>query len=303
VKPVDFELFRPATLGEALDLLAEHGEDAKVLAGGQSLIPLLNFRLARPDYVVDIGAISSLRAVRRTSDGVTIGATVTHAQASRSTIVAQDVPLMTAALRHVAHTAIRNRGTVGGSIAHSDPAAELPAVARALDAELVAISVRGTRVIRAEDFFVSNLVTSLEPDELLTEIRLPAVSVNRGAAFLEVGRRRGDFALAGAGADLRFDTDGRVVDARIAVTGVSAVPYRAADAEALLLGRVPDKTLAESVAASVREGVDPAGDLHATAEYRRHVAGTLAGRAMLAAHRAATTLDNERNDQNDLRTA
>lgn len=303
MKPVDFELFRPTTLREALELLSTHGEDIKVLAGGQSLIPLLNFRLARPDYVVDIGRIASLRAIRRSSGGVTIGAMVTHSQASRSSAVVQDVPLMAAALRHVAHTAIRNRGTIGGSVAHSDPAAELPAVMRALDAGVVATSVRGTRVIPAEHFFVSNLVTTLEPDELLTEIRLPVVSGTRGAAFLEVGRRRGDFALAGAGADLRYDAGGNVQDARIAVTGVGAVPFRATEAEALLVGRVPDKGLADEVAASVRRAVDPSGDLHATAEYRQHVSGTLAGRAVLAAHRQVAAHDNDWNALNDLRTA
>jgi carbon-monoxide dehydrogenase medium subunit len=290
MKPVDFELHRPETLDEALSLLAEHGAEGKVLAGGQSLVPLLNFRLARPEHLVDLGRIASLTILRRTADRLSIGAMVTHERAERSPAVAEAAPLMARAFPHIAHQAIRTRGTVGGSIAHGDPAAELPAVAVALDAVMVAVGPRGRREIAAKDFFVANLVTALADDELLTEVHVRPATGATGAAFEEVGRRQGDFALVGAGAQVRLADDGTVADARICLTGVSPVPHRATEAESLLVGHRPDADRVAAAAQQVRSAINPSSDLHATGDYRRDVAGTLVERAVAtAAERAAST--------------
>ncbi|MCU1605811.1 MAG: Carbon-monoxide dehydrogenase (acceptor) [Modestobacter sp.] len=294
MKPVDFELHRPDTLAEAVALLAEHGEDSKVLAGGQSLVPLLNFRLARPEHLIDLGRIASLTTLRRTSERLQIGAMVTHAQAERSAAVAAAAPLMSRAIPHIAHQAIRARGTVGGSIAHGDPAAELPAVAVALDAEMVVVGPRGTRHVPAAEFFRANLVTALDSDEVLTAIWVRPPTGRTGAAFDEVGRRRGDFALVGAGAQVRLDADGAVAEARIALTGVSPTPRRVMEAEAVLVGQRLDPDRLRAAADATRQAVHPSGDLHATADYRRDVAGTLVHRVVaVAAQRAATATAEE----------
>lgn len=289
MKPVDFTLHRPSTLTEALHLLAEYGDDAKVLAGGQSLIPLLNFRLARPEHLIDLSEVRQLATLRRTRDEVISGAMVTYRHAELSLAVTDAVPLLAAALPHVAHRPVRARGTIGGSIAHADPAAELPAVVTALDATIVASSVRGTRTIPARQFFVSNLVTVLAADEILTEIRFPAAGPGAGAAFEEVSRRRGDFALVGAGAQVTVNEDGTLARTQIALTGVAATPVRATVAEDLLTNAAPTPERLEQAAEAVRAAIDPSGDLHAPGEYRRHVAGTLVARTVAAAVRNATS--------------
>ncbi|GEL26294.1 carbon monoxide dehydrogenase [Pseudonocardia sulfidoxydans NBRC 16205] len=287
MKPIDFHLHRPTTLAEAIALLAEHGDDAKVLAGGQSLLPLLNFRLARPEHVVDLGRLTTLRTTRRTTDGLTLGAMVTYARAEASRAVAEDAPLLAAALPFVAHKPVRARGTVGGSIAHGDPAAELPAVIRALDAVMVAAGPRGVRRIPAAEFFVGNLVTALEVDEILTGIDVARPARGTGAAFTEVGRRQGDFALVGAGAQVTV-ADGVVVDVRIALTGIAGVPHRATEAETLLTGVPPADLDLDAAADATRAVIAPSGDLHATADYRRDVAGVLLGRVVATAVERAT---------------
>lgn len=289
MKPVDFELHRPETIEETVALLAEYGEEGKVLAGGQSLVPLLNFRLARPEHVIDLGRVQSLTEVRLTPQLLSIGAMVTYARAERSPEVAEAAPMITRAIPNIAHQAIRARGTVGGSVSHGDPAAELTAVAVALDATMIIVGPRGTREVPARDFFIANLVTSLEVDEVLTEVRLPPCGDDTGAAFEEVARRQGDFALVGAGAQIQIDEEGAVADARICLTGVSSKPYRASQAENLLVGHplTPDRL--ESAAHVVRANISPHSDLHATADYRRDVAGTLVSRAVeMAAARAVS---------------
>lgn len=291
MKPVDFDLHRPETLKDALDLLAEHA-DAKVLAGGQSLIPLLNFRLARPEHLIDLNRIASLRTIKRTRVGLAMGAMVRYAQAERSAAVARDAPLLAAAIPHIAHAAIRARGTIGGSLAHGDPAAELPAVATALDATLVVAGPRGERRIAARDFFLGNLVTALQPDEILVEIHFDRAPDNTGAAFHEVARRRGDFALVGAAVQVSMRS-GCISQARICLTGVSAVPYRVTAAEEILVGQSVDEALLEEVGAITREAVNPSADLHATAEYRRDVAGTLVARAVRSACEKTTVGKDE----------
>lgn len=287
MKPVDFDLHRPESLEQAIGLLSEHGEESKVLAGGQSLVPLLNFRLARPEHLVDLSRIASLGAIRRSAAGLSVGAMVTHAQAQASSAVADGAPLMAAALPHIAHQAIRARGTVGGSIAHGDPAAELPAVVTALDATIVARGPRGVREIAARDFFLANLVTVLEFDEILTEIRIAPPVGPTGAAFEEVARRQGDFALVGAGAQISLAEDLSIHDIRICLTGVSPTPHRAVEAESLVIGRELEAGRLDSAVDAVRSALTPSGDLHATADYRRNVAGTLVARVVKEAARLA----------------
>jgi carbon-monoxide dehydrogenase medium subunit len=287
MKPVDFHLYRPETRAEAVALLHEHAEDVKVLAGGQSLVPLLNFRLARPGHLVDIGRIASLAGVRRTPTELVIGAMVRHAQAERSLAVAVDAPLLAAALPNIAHPPIRNRGTVGGSLAHADPAAELPSVAMALDAVFVAESVRGRREIPAAEFFRTHLTTTLDADELLTEIRFPTAAPATGAAFLEVARRRGDFALVGVAVQVTLDGE-RIVDARVCFTGVDQIPYRCREAEAALLGATASSPMVRDAADAARAGMRPSGDLHATGAYRKDVSGTLLIRGVTEAARRAS---------------
>jgi carbon-monoxide dehydrogenase medium subunit len=290
MKPVDFHLHQPQTLDEALALLAEYGDDGKVLAGGQSLVPLLNFRLARPGHLVDIARIASLARLRRTPGELVVGPMVRHAVAERSPGVASHSPLLAAALPNIAHPPIRARGTIGGSLAHADPAAELPSVAAALDATFVAASVRGQREIAAAEFFRSHLTTALEPDELLVEIRFPAAKPSTGAAFQEVGRRRGDFALVGVG--VQVTTDGDVItDARVGFSGVAAIPLRCTAAEQELRGRPATEEALRAAVAAAGEAVRPSSDLHATADYRRHVAGVLLARAVHEAHQRARTTD------------
>jgi aerobic carbon-monoxide dehydrogenase medium subunit len=287
VKPVDFDLHQPATVEEVLTLLARHADDARVLAGGQSLVPLLNFRLARPGHVIDIGRLSALGNLDETPAGLVVGAMVRQSRAERSSAVGARCPLLAAALPWIAHPPIRSRGTVCGSLAHADPAAELPAVAVALDATFVAVSARGRREIAAADFYQGYLTTALRPDELLAAVRFPAAAPGTGAAFCEVSRRRGDFAMAGAGAQVTLE-DGAIADARICFSGVAAVPLRCAGSEQALLGSRADLgtlRLAADAAASI---LDPADDLHATAGYRKHVAGVLLRRAVAEAYGSAS---------------
>lgn len=294
MKPVDFTLHRPDSLDEAIEVLAAHPEEAKVLAGGQSLVPLLNFRLARPEHLVDLGRVAPLAQLRRTRDELVVGSMVRQAFVERSAGVREHAPLLAAALPHIAHPQIRNRGTVGGSLAHADPAAELPAVARALDATLVAEGPSGRREIPSSEFFRSNLVTALAEDEVLVEIRFAAAPARTGAAFEEVGRRRGDFALVGAGAQISVEA-GVVSDARICLVGVAATPYRAVEAEDLLVGselhdRLLDRLL-DRAADATRSGIDPTDDLHAPGAYRKHVAGDMLVRAVKKAHQLAAATE------------
>jgi len=282
MKPPPFTYHRPSTLDEALDLLGEYGDEAKVLAGGQSLMPLLSLRLAHPAHLVDINRIDGqLGQVAQHDSGLSVGALVRQRAAETSAVVREGCPLLAEALPLIGHTQIRNRGTVCGSLAHADPASELPAVTLALDAEMVAQSrARGTRRIAADAFFHGYLTTALEPDELLTEVRLPAWPAGTGWSFQEVTRRHGDFALVGVAAALRLDMAGTCQDVRLAAIGAGPGPLRGRAAEAALRGQ-PFST--ESVTAAAQElgkAVDPASDVQATAAYRRHVTVVLARRAL-----------------------
>ena len=278
--PVDY--VAPRTVSEAVELLAEHQDDASVLAGGQSLIPLLALRLAHPAVLIDINGIAELSGVSATGGWVAIGAMTREYVAEDSGTVAGAVPLLAAALPLIGHEAIRSRGTIGGSLAHADPAAELPAVARALEAEFVVRSQAGERVIQAVDWFEGYLTTSRHPDELLVTVRFPAAAPGTGVSFQEVARRHGDYAIAGLAASLTL-SGGAISDARLAFAGLSDVPVRAASAEDLLAGEGPSAELFDEAARRATEDIDPPADLHGSSDYRRKVAGALARRGLRAA--------------------
>jgi CO/xanthine dehydrogenase FAD-binding subunit len=280
MKPVAFELEIPATVDEAIDLLSDGHREVKVLAGGQSLVPLLNFRLARPEALVDINRLGELQYIREEDGGLAIGAMARQSSLERSAEVARLAPLLTESLGFVAHAAIRNRGTLGGSLAHADAAAELCAVALALEATLVARSRRGARRIPAAEFFVQPFTTALEQDELLTEVRLPPLPKGAGWSFKEVARRRGDFAMVAVAAALQVDGHGEISDARLAYASMAPMPRRAPQAEAALVGRRADaETFAHAAEVAAGE-LQPGEDLHASREYRTHLASVLTRRAL-----------------------
>ena len=272
----------PKTVSEAVGLLAEHQDEASVLAGGQSLIPLLALRLARPEVLVDINGIAELSGVSAADGWVAIGAMTRDYVAEESETVADTVPLLAAALPLIGHEAIRSRGTVGGSLAHADPAAELPAIARALDAEFVVRGPSGERVVPAAEWFEGYLTTSRRPDELLVGVRFPAAGRGTGVSFQEVGRRHGDFAIVGLAASLTL-SGGAISDARLAFAGVSDVPARATSAEDLLVGEGPSAELFDEAARRATDDIDPPADLHGSSEYRRKVAAALVRRGLRAA--------------------
>ena len=272
----------PTTIAEAVDLLAEHQDEASVLAGGQSLIPLLALRLARPAVLIDINGVGELSGVSVTDGWVGIGAMTREYVAEESATVADAVPLLAAALPLIGHEAIRSRGTIGGSLAHADPAAELPAVALALDAEFVVRSRSGDRVVPAAEWFEGYLTTARRPDEILFEVRFPAAGPGTGVAFQEVARRHGDFAIVGLAASLTL-TSGAISGARLAFAGIADVPVRAADAEELLVGERPSAELFEEAARRATDGIEPPADLNGSSEYRKKVAAALVRRGLRAA--------------------
>jgi len=278
--PVGYEA--PKTADEAVDLLAEHGDEASVLAGGQSLIPLLALRLARPEVLIDINGIDELAGVSAADGWVTIGAMTREYVAEESATVAGAIPLLAAALPLIGHEAIRSRGTIGGSLAHADPAAELPAVARALNAEFVVRGPAGTRVIPADEWFEGYLTTSRQPDELLVEVRFPAAEAGTGVSLTEIARRHGDFAMVGLATSLVL-SGGVISDARLAFAGVSDVPVRAAAAEDLLAGQLPSAELFDEAARRATEDLDPPADLHGSSDYRKKVAAAVVRRGLRAA--------------------
>lgn len=287
MKPAAFRYERPRFVEETVALLAAHGPEAKVLAGGQSLMPLLNMRLVRPRILVDIMGIVGLDSMRVEDGHLAIGAAVRDRDVELWPEARARCPMLTEALRWVGHVEIRNRGTVCGSLAHADPAAELPVVAVALDATLIATSARGARAIPAADFFRALMTTALAEDELLTEVRVPAPAPGTGWAFVEFARRQGDFALAVVAALIERTPDGTCRRARLTLGGADAVPVRAHAAEQTLLG---ERLTPERVAAAAREAassVNPPSDVHASAAYRRALVAVLVERALaLAAARA-----------------
>lgn len=284
MKMPSFTYHQPASVGEAVELLAglnASGADAKVLAGGQSLLPVMALRLGPPSDLIDIGRISGLGDITVDDAGqVTIGAMVRHGAAEDSAVVATHAPLVAAALPHIGHRAIRSLGTVCGSLAHGDPAAEMPAVAVALDAEFTAVSTAGARTIAASDFFRGYLDTALEPGELLTSVRFGATPPRTGATVVELSRRHGDYAMVGLACTLSLDADGHVAAARLVFFGTGATPDRCVDAEHSLVGATPTAEAFDRAATLVMSELDPGGDNHASAAYRRHGAGVLTRRGL-----------------------
>lgn len=287
MKPPIFDYLIPGSVNEALALLDELGERAKALAGGQSLVPLLNFRLVRPPHLVDLNGLDELAGIRQDDGHVVIGAMTRQRTVETSALVRERCPLLAEALPQIGHVQIRNRGTVGGSLAHADPAAELPAVVAALGGELIVRSARGRRVLAPEQFFTGYLTTAMEPVELLVEVRLPVASPRTGTAFVEVSRRHGDFALVGVAATVTLDQDGVCTASAVALTGVGPTPVVARDPARALVGVKPTPQVLQDVGGRVSAMLRPDSDLHASSEYRRHVGGVLTRRALaLAAERA-----------------
>ncbi|HEV8599421.1 MAG TPA: xanthine dehydrogenase family protein subunit M [Gemmatimonadales bacterium] len=284
MKPGAFEYHRPRTLDEALALLARY-EDAKPLAGGQSLIPAMNFRLATPAALVDLGLLTELRGISGSgSGGVRLGAMTTHTAVETSPLVARQAPLLAETIRFVAHPQIRNRGTLGGSLAHADPAAELPAVVVALEATLTLKSASAERRVPGERFFRGLFATALEPGELVTAIEVPALRARSGWAFEEMVRRHGDYALVGVAALLTLDAAGRCANARIALLSVGDGPVLAKRAMAALAGQAPgEETVRGAAELAASEDSDPPSDIHASAAYRRQLTRVLTRRALTRA--------------------
>ena len=285
MKPAPFKYVKAASVAHALSLKAEHGDEARFLAGGQSLIPAMNFRLARPAVLIDINGLSDLAGCSEDDGGkVRVGALTRYRALERNGDFLKSCPLFADALPHIAHPQIRNRGTIGGNLSHADPASELPAVAVAMGARLHLRSAAAEREVEAADFFTGLLTTDIQPDEMLVELILPVRKPRSGASFMEVARRRGDFALAGVAAIVTLDADGRCSEIRLGLCGVGETPVDARGAAASLVGEPFTDKAVEAVAANVRRLIEPAGNVHATPDYQRHVAGVLACRALRAAH-------------------
>jgi len=272
----------PSTVEEAVAFLAEHADASNVLAGGQSLVPLLNMRLVRPEYIVDLNRVAELDYVHADDGVVAVGALTRHDTLGRDPLMRRQCPLVARAIPHIGHQSIRYRGTAGGTIAHADPSAELPAVAVALDAEIGLRGPAGARTVAARDFFRTYLTTSIEPGEIVTELHFPVRPDGAGSAILELARRHGDFALVGVVTEVTLEA-GTIRSARLAAFGVDDVARRLPDAEAVLVGEEPVRELLEHAAAVAAAAVDPATDMHASAGYRRAMTGVLVRRALLSA--------------------
>lgn len=271
--PANFEYTRPASVDEAIALLARHGDEAKLLAGGHSLIPAMKLRLARPSVIVDIGRIAGLAYIREAGGRLAIGAMATHADVASSTLLQRMCPLLPEAASVIGDVQVRNKGTIGGSLAHADPAADYPASMLALDAEIELAGPRGRRTIRAVDFFVDLLQTAVAPDELLVEVRVPATAAS--VAYVKTEQKASGFALTGVAAVVGDE------GVRVGVTGVAAVPYRATAVEQALAGkRAPTGDAIAAAAAHAADGIEPLSDIHASAEFRAHLAQVNARRAI-----------------------
>ncbi|GAB4518834.1 MAG: xanthine dehydrogenase family protein subunit M [Haliangiales bacterium] len=289
MKPAQFDYHRPASVEEAVTLLGEYGDEAKVLAGGQSLVPAMNFRLAQPAVLVDINRVPGISYIEPGPDGgLRIGATTRQRAVEVSPLVAERAPLIHLAMPWIAHVQIRNRGTIGGSVAHADPAAELPALMLALAARMRVLGPAGERWLEADEFFTGLLSTALQEDELLVELAVPPAPARTGCGFLELARRHGDYALAGVAAVVTLTADDVVEAARIALFGVADSPVVAHHGQAALVGQPASESTLAAAAELVGEAdIDPASDVHATSAYRRHLAKTLTRQALARACAAA----------------
>jgi Aerobic-type carbon monoxide dehydrogenase, middle subunit CoxM/CutM homologs len=279
--PASFDYFRPSTVEEALSLIAEHGDDAKVLSGGHSLVPAMKLRLAQPGVIIDIGRIPGLSGIREDGDSIVIGALTIHYQVESSDVVRQRCPLLAQTAAQIGDVQVRNRGTIGGALAHADPAADYPAAILALGAEMTAIGPKGRRTIKADDFFVDMLTTALEPNEILTEVRVPATGTNK-TAYLKVPQSASGFAIVGVAVNLVTSTNGSTAckTARIGITGLASRAFRAAGVESELTGKVLNPQSIKSAASKAADGQDPMSDIHASADYRAHLARIYTQRAI-----------------------
>jgi CO/xanthine dehydrogenase FAD-binding subunit len=284
MKPAPFKYIAVASLEHALSLKAEHGDDAKFLAGGQSLIPTMNFRLARPAVLIDINEIKELAGIRPSAAATRVGPLTRYRALQRDAALARLFPLIAEALPHIAHPQIRNRGTIGGNLSHADPASELPAIALALGARFHVRTATQQRWIEASDFFVGALTTDLKPDEMLVEIELPLPKPRTGCCFMEIARRRGDFAIVGVAAMVTIGERDECTHVRLSFCGVGETPVDASSAANVLVGRAPSEDAIRDVAAIVQRMIEPGGSVHATADYQRHVAGVLTERALQTAY-------------------
>lgn len=281
MKPAVFDYHDPATIDEALGLMAQFGDQARPLAGGQSLVPLMNFRLIRPAHLIDLNGVAELSYLKMDDGKLRIGATTRQRELERSADIAQRWPLLREATSFIGHIQIRNRGTIGGSLAHAFPSAELPVAMVTLDASFTLRSKANQRTVRARDFFLSYMTTVLEPGELLTEIDVPSLPANNGCSYQEVSRRHGDFALAGAASLLALDANGVISHGRLTLTGVT--PIRSREAEEFLLGKKPSEVVFRDAAQRATEHLEQDSDIHASAEYRREACAVLARRALMQA--------------------
>jgi CO/xanthine dehydrogenase FAD-binding subunit len=284
MKPAPFKYIAATSLEHALALKAEHGDEAKFLAGGQSLLPAMNFRLARPAILIDINGIDDLAGIRPCGASTRVGPLTRYRTLQREADFARAFPLIGEALPHIAHPQIRNRGTIGGNLSHADPASELPAIAVALGARFHIRAATHDRWIGAPDFFVGALTTDLRADEMLAEVELPLAKPRTGSCFMEIARRRGDFAIAGVAVMVTLGERDVFSKVRLAFCGVGETPIDASSTADTLVGHAPTEAAIREVAASVQRMIDPGGNVHATADYQRHIAGVLTERALQTAY-------------------
>jgi CO/xanthine dehydrogenase FAD-binding subunit len=280
MKPPKFEYAAPENLEEVMTLLGQYGDDAKILAGGQSLVPMMNMRLARPGYIVDVNRVRGLSYIREEDGILAMGALTRHKEVEKSELVRKRNPLIAEAATFIGHPQVRNRGTVGGTLAHADPAAEMPAVIVALDGELVIRGASGTRTCKPEDFFLTFLTVQIDPSEMLVEARFPVVTGRTGTAFLEFSRRHGDFAIVAVAAALTLDGKGVCKKVGLGLAGVGPTPIRPAGAEKILTGQTLKDDVIEQAAIKAAEETDPASDVHGSADYRREMVKVFTRRAL-----------------------
>lgn len=287
LKPAAFEYLRPTSLEEALKLLDERGDEAKIIAGGQSLVPIMNMRLATPKCLIDINQIHELRYIEADDEVVRIGALTRQSELEQSELIKERIGLLSEAVPFIGHVQTRNRGTIGGSIVHADPTAELPMALLTLGGSVQISSLEETRTVPADEFFITYLTTDVMPNELLTEVRIPYTLDRQGYAFTEISRRHGDFALVAAACHMVLDDQGRVSSGRLVLGGVDAVPLLVEEAFEVMIGEKLSASLIERIQEIVEDTVDPESDLHATADYRRHLAKVLTARVLNQAYQKA----------------
>lgn len=281
--PSAFEYVAPASLAEATSFLAAHPDDAKLLAGGHSLVPLMKLRLAAPKYLVDLARVPGLKGIREANGAIEIGALTTHYEVESSSLVRERLPVLAETAALIGDVQVRNRGTIGGSLAHADPAADYPAPILALDAEISVTGSKGQRTIKATDFFVDLLTTALKSDEVITQVRIPIPAAGSGVSYVKFPHPASRYAIVGVAALVRLNADGSCAAAAIGVTGAGAKAVRAATAEKGLVGSKLDDAAIQKAGAAAAEAIEPVGDIHASAEYRRHLAREFTMRALRAA--------------------